>query len=125
MMMPRRAPPTHDKADTPITAPRRTQDTTSVTSSANSIHLAVLESSIQSIDYERLSFQSEFKGLQAEFQKVITSAIQHSKHIQEIQSDMRGLSAMVLELCNGLLPDAPPLHSTPSPFHILIHAYNR
>jgi hypothetical protein len=100
---------THDKADTSITAPQRTKDTTSVTSSANCSRLAELESRIQYIDSERLSFQSEFKGLQAEFQKVITSALQHSKQIHAIQSDMRGLSDMVIELHNGLLPNAPPL----------------
>jgi hypothetical protein len=114
-----------DKADTPITAPQLTQDTTSVISSVNSSRLTELESSIQSIDSERLSFQSKFKGLQAEFPKVITSALQHSKQIQAIQSDMRGLSDMVL----GRTPQwTPPQRSstpsTPSPFHILIHAYN-
>jgi hypothetical protein len=86
----------HEKADTLITAPQRTQDTTSVTSSANNSRLAELESIIQSIDSESLSFQSEFKGLQDEFQKLIASALQHSKQIQSIQSDMRGLSATVL-----------------------------
>jgi hypothetical protein len=104
---------THPKADTPIAAPHRTQDRTSVTSSDNSSHLVELESSIQSIDSERLYFQSEF-------QKVITSALQHSKQIQAIQSDMRGLSVMVLELRNNLLPNAPPLppRSTISPMWI-------
>jgi hypothetical protein len=56
-----------------------------------------------------ISFESEFKGLQPEFQKVITSALQHSKQIQAIQSCMRGLSVMVLELRNSLLSNAPPL----------------
>jgi chromosome segregation ATPase len=108
---------THDKTDASITPPQRTKDTTPVTSSANSSRLAEIESSIQSIDSESLSLKSKFKGLQAEFQKVITSVLQHSKQIQAIQSDMRGLSAMVLELRNGLLPNDPPLppvtHSHP------------
>jgi hypothetical protein len=43
---------THEKADTPITTPQRTQDKTSVTSSASSSRLPKLESSIQSIDSE-------------------------------------------------------------------------
>jgi hypothetical protein len=45
---------THPNADTPIVSPKRTQYTTSVTSSANSSRLVELESSIQSIDSERL-----------------------------------------------------------------------
>jgi hypothetical protein len=56
---------THPNANTSIVDPPRTQDTTSVFSNDNISWLAELESSIQSIDYERLSFQSEFKGLQA------------------------------------------------------------
>jgi hypothetical protein len=109
------APPTHEqdntylKSNTSTAAPPRTQDTTSVVSSDNNIRLAELESIIHCIDSERLSFQSEFKGLQAEFHKVITSALQHSKQIQAIQSDMHGLSSMVLELRNGILPNAIPL----------------
>jgi hypothetical protein len=75
---------THDKADTAITDPQRTQDTTSVTSSDNISRLAELKSSIQYIDSKTLSFQSESKSLQAEFKRVITSAIQHSKQIQAI-----------------------------------------
>jgi hypothetical protein len=66
---------THPNANTSIVDHPRTQDTTSVLSNGNISWLAELESSIQSIDYERLSFQSEFKGLQAEFQKVIMSAL--------------------------------------------------
>jgi hypothetical protein len=100
---------TPSNANDSIPAPPRIRDTTSVVSSDNSSRLSELELSIQSIDSERLSFKSEFKGLQAEFQKVIMSALQHSKKIQAMQSDMRGLSAMVLELRNGLIPNAPPL----------------
>jgi hypothetical protein len=49
---------TYPKANTSIAAPPRTQDTKSVVSSDNSSQLAELESSIQSIDSERISFQS-------------------------------------------------------------------
>jgi hypothetical protein len=59
-------------------APTCTQYTTSIVSNDNSSRLAELESIIQSIDSEHLSFQSEFKGLHAEFKKVMTSDLQHS-----------------------------------------------
>jgi hypothetical protein len=95
---------THSNANDSIAAPFRTQDTTSIVSIDNSSRLAELESSIQAIYSECLSFQSELKGLQEEFHKVVTSALQHSKQIQAIQSDMRGLSVMVIELRNGIPP---------------------
>jgi hypothetical protein len=62
-------------ANAPTLTPTRTQDSTSGASNDNSSRLAELESSIQSIDSERSSLQYKFKGIQAEFQKVITSAL--------------------------------------------------
>jgi hypothetical protein len=94
-------------ANAPLPAPTHTQEVISVSSNDNSSRLAELESSIQSINSERISFQFNFKCLQAEFQKVTTSALQHSKKIQAIQSDMRGLSSMFLELRTGLSPMLP------------------
>jgi hypothetical protein len=73
---------TTSNANASISAPPRTQGTTSMAYKDNSSPLEELESSIQSIDSERLYFKSELKGLQAEFQKVITSALQHPKKIQ-------------------------------------------
>jgi hypothetical protein len=54
------------------------------------------------------------------FKKLSQVNYKHSKQIQAIQIDMRGLSVVVLEFRTGLLPNAPPIlpHSTFSSMRI-------
>jgi hypothetical protein len=85
------------------------QEVIYISSNDNMCPLAELESSLSSINSERISFQADHQILQAEFQKVITSALQHSNKIQSIQSNRRILSSMVLEIRSALLPNAPPI----------------
>jgi hypothetical protein len=58
----------------------------------NSIRLAELESSLLSIQSECTSMQLEHTQLQNEFQKVLTGVLNHSKEIQAMQSEVRGLT---------------------------------
>jgi hypothetical protein len=82
---------------------------TSVSSTDNSNRLTELKSSITLINSEHLSFQDDHQILSAEFQQVITGAIQHSKQKHAIQSDMLIISSMILEIRSALLPNAPPI----------------
>jgi hypothetical protein len=104
---------THEQSTTPCTVnvpmpiSTSTQEVISVSYNDNISRLAELESTINSINSERISLQADHQSLQAEFQKVITSALQHSNQIQAIQSDMRSLSSMVLKIRSALLLNAP------------------
>jgi hypothetical protein len=98
--------PSHANVNMPVST--NNQEVISVSSNENNIHLDQLEASIQSINCEQTSFRSDFKNMEVKFEKIITSALQHSTQIQAIQTYMCSLHSIVLELRNGLLTNAPP-----------------
>jgi hypothetical protein len=57
--------------------------------------LAELETSLVSIQSDRDSMQSDHKQSRNNFKKVISGLIKHSKEIQEMHSDVRGLTEMI------------------------------
>jgi Mg2+ and Co2+ transporter CorA len=84
----------------------------------NSGCLAMLESSIVSIQSECNSMQSDHKKLRNEFQKVINDVLKHSKEIQAMQGEVRRLTSTMQEIYNAILPNAPLLPPC-SPFAAL------
>jgi hypothetical protein len=77
------------------------QDSTTTRSGDNISRLAELEFSLQSIQSERTSMQSDHHILRDDFQKVMDGVLQHSKEIQSMHSDVRSLSVMILEIRNA------------------------
>jgi hypothetical protein len=69
-------------ASEPMPIPMVNHDAISISSNDNSSRLAELELSLKSIHSERLSLQSDHQSLRADFQKVVSGVLQHSKEIQ-------------------------------------------
>jgi hypothetical protein len=90
------SPPNIDMLDMPLHIPTPT--------GGNSIRLAELESSLLSIQSKHTSMQSDHTQLKNEFQKVLTGVLKHSKEIQAIQSEVRGLTTMMQEIRNIIFP---------------------
>jgi hypothetical protein len=76
----------------------------------NSSRLADLESNLVYIQSKRDVMQSDHKQLCNEFQRVLSSVIQHSKEIRAMQSDARELMTMMQESRNDILPNTPICH---------------
>jgi hypothetical protein len=98
--------PPHTNVTMPVST--HTQEVITVSSNDNNIRIDQLEASIQSIHSEQTSFRSDFKSVEVKFENILTNALQHSSQIQAIQTDMCSLHFIVLELRNGLLPNASP-----------------
>jgi hypothetical protein len=60
-------------------------------------------------------FTSESRGaglgsmIQSTRSEGILQVIKHSKEIQSMQSEVSGITATVQEICNAILPNAPPI----------------
>jgi hypothetical protein len=53
--------------------------------------------------------ESDHKQLRHDFAKVITGVLKHSEEIKSMQSEVSGFTAMVQEIRNAILPNAPPI----------------
>jgi hypothetical protein len=94
-------------ASEPISVPKVTHDAISISSNDNISRLAELKSCLKSIHSERLSLQSDHHSLRADFQKLISGVLQHSKEIHAMQSDIPSPSSMTEYTHNTVFSNAP------------------
>jgi hypothetical protein len=94
------SPPYFDMVDISFHIPTHT--------GGKSSRFAEIELSLLSIQSERTSMQSDHTQLRNEFQKVLTGFLYHSKEIQAMQSEVRGLTSMMQEIRNTILLNTSP-----------------
>jgi hypothetical protein len=96
------SPPNADIMDMSLHIPTHT--------GGNISSLAELEASLLSIQSESTFMQSDHTQLRNEFQKILTGVLKHSKEMQAIQSEVRGLTAVMQKFRNAIFPNELPLY---------------